>query len=422
MGFDERDYARRRAEARQQSSWFKLNVGDNCFRIVPTPPTDTVKTNFYEYSIHREVGPRKQTVRCGIDIDPETGEQVGECWLCDTKIPQLKAKKQDSRATALASKAQVIMQVAKVEELGEGKTKFSGPFLFTPAPTIANQLLASIFGNRKRSYVDPKKGYNLNISRTGTGRNDTRYGVIEPDQDPSAVPQSLIDKVKPFEDLKEIPVYSQAKQQAAYLGQDVVEEDEDQEQPQTRRSAAPASRKAAVVQEPEDDEPVDDDVDDDAVDDVDDAGEDVNLDDDDVDLDPEPELELEPPSRKRAAAPAPAKAAARPASRKVVEPDPDEDTEEAIDPDTEDLPNDAEDDLEIDDADDAGDDLDPDDADVIDDEPDTPPSRTARPAARQAAKPAPAPARRAVAPPARPAARAVAPAKPTPGLRPKARR
>jgi hypothetical protein len=409
MGFDERDYARKRAEARQQSSWFKLAVGDNCFRILPTPPTDNVKTNFFEYAIHREVGPRKQTVRCGVDIDPQTGDQVGECWLCDTKIPALKAKKQESRATALAAKSQLIMQVAKVEELGEGKLKFAGPFLFTPAPTIGNQLLASIFGNRKRSYIDPKKGYNLNISRTGTGRNDTRYGIIEPDQDPTVVPQSLIDKVKAFEDLKEIPVYSQAKQQAAYMGQDVVDEQEEEEQP--RRSA---TRKPAAPEPEDDDLPEDDVVEDDesaeADIDPDAEGEDVI---DDIDDEPEP-----PTRKKTGSVPAP-KATARPA-RKAVVPDPDEDEAEDADPDAEDIPDDLDEDIDLDAVDDADLDTDADEGDVIDDEPDTPPVRKARPVAA-AAKPAARPASRPASPPARPAARAAAPAA-KPALRPKARR
>ena len=105
-------------------------------------------------------------MRCGVNpVDRE-----GECWLCDVKIPQLRKKGMEKRATALAPKPQFLVQVGKVDTNG----KMTGPFLFTPAKTVADQLLASIFGSRKKSYVDPLKGYNLTIARTGTGRNDTR--------------------------------------------------------------------------------------------------------------------------------------------------------------------------------------------------------------------------------------------------------
>ena len=322
MSFDEREYARKRAEQRQQSSWYKLKEGDNTFRILPTPPTKTVHTNFFEYAVHRDVGPKKQVVRCG--IDPVTGE--GECWLCDVKIPSLRKKKLESRALALAPKSQLLVQIAKVDDDG----KMTGPLLFTPAKTIADQLLASIFGSRKRSYVDPTKGYNISINRTGTGKNDTRYGILEPDQEPSKVPQALLDKLKPFEELKEVPAYSQAKQSAAYLGQDVAEEEEEEEE-------APKSktRKPAVEAEDDEDEPA---VEDDA--DIDDADEDVPAPkskakkkaapvDEDVEDEPEPEPKAKGKVKSKA---------------KPVEEEPEvEDDDEDIPDDLDDEDDDAED-------------------------------------------------------------------------------
>jgi hypothetical protein len=314
MSYDEREYARKRAEQRQQSSWYKLKEGDNTFRILPTPPTATVKTNFFEYAVHRDVGPKKQVVRCG--INPVTEE--GECWLCDVKIPSLRKKKMETRATALAPKAQLLVQIAKVDDDG----KMTGPFLFTPAKTIADQLLASIFGSRKRSYVDPAKGFNISINRTGTGKNDTRYGILEPDQESSKVPQSLLEKLKPFEELKEVPAYSQAKQSAAYLGQDVAEEEEEEpEKLKTHKRVAEEDVDNEDVASEEDDiDEDDDDLDEPAPkskaktskkvveEDVDE--EDIDEDDDDLD---------EPAPKTKAKA-----------SKKVVEPDPDVDDDEDI--------------------------------------------------------------------------------------------
>ena len=253
---DEREYARKRAEARQQSSWYKLTVGDNTFRILPTPPTKSHKLNFIEYAVHNDVGAKKERVRCG--INPVSEE--GECWLCDVKIPGLRKKKMNSRADALAPKSILLVQVAKVDT-DDGK--MTGPFLFTPSKQIGDQLLSSIFGSKKRSYIDPLKGFNISITRTGTGKNDTRYGMLEPDQEPTKVPQSLLDKVKSFDQLKEIPTYSQAKQQAAYTGQAVPEDDEEAEEPRSRtrhdadeEEATEDDTETAEDEATEEDEPV----------------------------------------------------------------------------------------------------------------------------------------------------------------------
>lgn len=245
MAMDEREYARKRAEQRAQSIWFKLKEGENCFRILPTPKTKTVQYYWFEYAIHRDVGPKKVVVRCGIDPVTETGD----CWLCNSKIPALKKKNQGARAAALAPKSNFLIQVAKVSEDGS----MTGPFLFTPAKTVADQLLASIFGAKKRSYVDPVAGFNISITRTGTGKNDTRYAALEADQEPTKVPKAILEKLKPFEDLKEVPTYSAAKQEAAYNGRDVVDDEEDEEE----EAPPPRRPKASRREEPEEEEDYD---------------------------------------------------------------------------------------------------------------------------------------------------------------------
>jgi hypothetical protein len=376
MAIDEREYARKRAEQRQQSSWYKLKEGDNCFRILPTPPSDDVQTNWFEYAVHREVGPKKTTVRCG--IDPVSGE--GQCWICDKLIPHLKAKKLEQRATALAPRANVLIQVAKVDENG----KMTGPYLFTPAKTLADQLLASIFGSRKRSYIDPVRGYNINVSRTGTGRLDTKYGMLEPDQDSTAVPKTLLAKVQPFSELKEVPVYSQAKQQAAYSGKDVAEEPEqDEEEPPRRRA-----RVAAPVEE---EEVADAGLDDDEL-----ATDDVG--DEDLVDDPDPDAEEEPAPPRRAAKPA-AKPAARPAARRAAPVEEEEPEAELAGDDEELLEDDLPDEIDLNDLGDEP---------PLEEEEEAPapkPRAAAKPAARPAAKPAARPASKVAVPAPKPKAR-----------------
>lgn len=237
---DYKERARRRAQERQISIWWKLKEGDNTFRVLPTPETpepeegaDKKERNAYkrrktpsvfiEYNVHRNVGPRKQQVRCGHAPTQDMHDQ--ECWICDVQIPKLEAKGQDTRAKLLAPEPVLAMQIAQVSEEGE----FTGPFIFTPAKTVGDQILATVLGSKKRDYVDPKKGFNLTISRTGTGFKDTRYGMVEPDTDPSEVPSKMIGKLKPFSDLKELPVYSEEAQKAAYFGRELDEADTDDE-------------------------------------------------------------------------------------------------------------------------------------------------------------------------------------------------
>jgi hypothetical protein len=235
----EKERARKRSAERNETIWLKLKEGENTIRILPTPKSDTTPGIWYEYRLHREVGPKKTQVRCG----KEPGTEKGSCWLCDKILPKLRAKGHEARATALAAKDTMVMQVAVVDNDGA----MSGPRLYQPATRVGDQLLSSALSSKKRNYADPKKGYNITISRTGTGRNDTRYGIPEPDDEPSEVPATIIKKLKPFSELKEIPPYSEAKQKAAYEGRDVVDEDDDDDDDDDEE-------KTTTVDDSEDDE------------------------------------------------------------------------------------------------------------------------------------------------------------------------
>lgn len=255
---DYRERARKRATERRTSIWYKLAEGDNTFRILPTPASDTTDGVFIEYRMHRDVGPKKARIRCGIDVSDE-----GKCWICDVLIPKLKKSGKGVRATALAPRDECAIQICKVDSDGS----MTGPFIWTPSKTVADQLIASVFGSKKRDYVDGKKGYNLTINRTGTGKNDTRYGIIEPDSDPSRVPAEILKKLKPFSELKEIPVYNEGAQKAAYTGQDATEEPEEEEESDEaaveeddvvedeEEEAPPVTKKPAKVTKPAVEEP-----------------------------------------------------------------------------------------------------------------------------------------------------------------------
>lgn len=337
------DRARARAKDMKSTAWLKLMEGETIFRVLPTPESKkgAMDGMWIEYGLHRDVGPTKTAVRCGKDA--VTGE--GECWLCDVQIPKLIEKRQTTRAALLEAKKQTLFQVAKVIVRDDDTLRFDGPLFFTPSKTVAADLLTTIIGNKRHDFTDPKKGRNITISRTGTGRNDTRYGSLVVDSEESTVPADILKKLKPFTDLQEIPKYSEAKQKAAYQGRDEVVEDEDdeideveeddEEEDEEEIAAAKASKKAKTTAsakkgkkspppEDEEDEDEDDEEEDEPappkkgkavtapskgkktplpVEDEDEEDDDLDLDDDDEDEEDE-EDEVVPPKKGKTTAPA----------------------------------------------------------------------------------------------------------------------
>lgn len=340
--------ARRRAADRAQSAWYKLKEGDNTFRILPTPESKTTQPLWMEYALHREVGPKKTQVRCGKSVP----DRDGHCWLCDVKIPALRKAGKESRAAALEPKDVFVIQVAKVSE-DDGK--MTGPLLFSPSAGVANQILTSVIGSKKRAYEDPKKGYNLTLNRTGTGRNDTRYGMIEPDSDPSVVPGALVEKLKPFSELKEIPAYNEGRQKAAYEGRDFTEgdaddEEEEDEKPKSKKGkAAPPPSKSKKSkddeeEEEEEDEEEADESDDEEEDDADESeeeedDEEESEDEDDSEEDGDEEEEDEAPVKKKGKpAPPKKKSKAAPPEDEEEEEEEDDESEEDDEEEEEEAP------------------------------------------------------------------------------------
>ena len=216
---DWREEANERYKEKASKGRFKLVEGENTIRILPRVKAKS-KVPFYEYLVHREVGPNKRFVRCGKTLSGD-----GECWLCDHKIPALEKSESSAKqkmAATLQPKEQFVVQVASVDA---DSGKMTGPFLWTVSTGGARSLAARLLGvlrSTKRDYIDPVKGYNLTIERTGTGKLDTVYGAVTPDEEPSRVSEKILAKAKPFSEL--IPAYSEEQQKAAYFGQDSREE------------------------------------------------------------------------------------------------------------------------------------------------------------------------------------------------------
>jgi hypothetical protein len=222
---DWKQQAKERLKDKQQSgNRFKLSEGENCIRILPAPEGAKNKAPFFEFLIHRNVGPKKRFLRCGKNIRGE-----GSCWLCDKQIPKLlksDSKSQRKLADALTAKEQFSVQIAQYD--GENE-KFRGPFLWS-VPTGGGKSMAAnilrLFQSNKRDYVSAEKGYNINIERTGTGL-ETRYTSPTSDEEPSEVPEAIIEKLKPLS--KVVGTYDEDEMKNAYFGKDADDSDDDED-------------------------------------------------------------------------------------------------------------------------------------------------------------------------------------------------
>jgi hypothetical protein len=251
---DWRQEANERYKEKSQKGRFKLIEGENTLRLIPRingPVIDgkKVTTPFYEYMVHRDVGPNKRFVRCGKNMRRE-----GKCWLCDVKILELQGgdSAKQKRAAALEPREQFCLQVGVVDT---DTQKMRGPYLWTVPTGGARSLAARLLGvlkTTRREFVDPDEALNITIERTGTGKMDTIYGQITPDETPTKLPDRILTAAKSFESM--VAPYSSEQQKAAYFGRDedetAVEEEAPAEEAEDER---PSGKKRAAVEEEEED-------------------------------------------------------------------------------------------------------------------------------------------------------------------------
>lgn len=232
-----RDEARERVKEKQQGNTIKLVEGANCLRIIPNKkdlmpdgnlnPKGILHKPYVEFRVHRNVGPDKVLCGCGIDI-----EGKGACWLCQRKLPELEGTNVRSkvlRAQEMQVQEQFLVQASRFDP---DTQKFTPPkpwWVSTGSgiPGRSSQSLAvrvhgKIAGSKK-DYIDPVKGYNLNVERTGTSMK-TRYPDVEGDDAPSKVPLPVLAAAKPLSDF--VPRYDEEAMKAAYFGRPKEQEAE----------------------------------------------------------------------------------------------------------------------------------------------------------------------------------------------------
>lgn len=211
---DKRTEAQRRLKERQAKKRFKLPEGETTFRVLPNA-RGMEEPEFFEYAMHSQIGPRKAYMRCG-----KKSNGKGTCFLCDNILPKLESSEKPGHQTAAKDMAR--KDVFAVQIAYQDNDQWLGPVVWEMSNTIANSMLA-IFGSKKRDVADPKRGYNLTISRTGTGMRDTKYGSIDRDEDSTEVDEDILAKLKPFSEI--IRKYDEAAMKAAYYGHEQEEED-----------------------------------------------------------------------------------------------------------------------------------------------------------------------------------------------------
>lgn len=249
---DWKSEARERVKEKLQGNTFKLLDGQNIFRVLPNKK-GVQFAPYIEGLVHRDVGPDKGFTGCGHDI-----EGGGKCWLCDAVIPTLeKSGLPEKRALAaqIGPKTVFIVQVSRIDK-ETGKFGPPKPFWVSTGKGIPGQTstthpplsvqVESLLVSDRRSYDDPVKGFNMIITRHGTGPGKgTRYDAPDHEDSPSKVPTAVLALIKPLKEF--LPVYDIEDQKSLYYGRPRPDQ---MESPRAPASASP-SRRPAPAAEPE---------------------------------------------------------------------------------------------------------------------------------------------------------------------------
>lgn len=146
-------------------------------------------------------------------------KSVGEPCALFEKYEALKAKGNEDDAGILEKlkpkKKYVIPVVKKVSKTDKSVDDKTGVRLLVITAGVYQQLIDLFMDPEQGDFTDPSEGYDVKISRTGTGKTDTEYSVIP--CKPSSMPEKY-HKVQDVEALlrKVVPTYEETK---AYVSQ-----------------------------------------------------------------------------------------------------------------------------------------------------------------------------------------------------------
>ena len=259
--------------------------GETTLRIAPNKhdlagkSEDLKDAPFAEIRMHYGVGPDGIPQRCGKDIDGR-----GKCWLCDVQIPKLASSSNPSRQKMADEISPTDVLVVQVFPVQNDKFRKAQPWWISSKRLAVTVL--QLLSSTRRSYIHPIKGYNVTITRTGTGMK-TQYSSAIPDDGPSSVPKSALETIQEFQEV--LPAYSANKQKSVFFGKEEIEMADDEDAEPLEATDADSDEEFEEVEEATDlDEEFEDEPDEEEATDPDEEFE------DEPDEEPEEEPEDEP--------------------------------------------------------------------------------------------------------------------------------
>ncbi len=194
---------------RKDSVWANFwlpKVGENEIRILP--PWSKEGFPFKEIAVHFGVGPDKKTITCL--------KRYGKaCFICDTirELKNTEDTESQEMATRLYKKNRYLWNIVDLADLK------SGVQIYSSGIRVFEGVWAYFADDDWGDITDPAKGYNLTITRLGSGLN-TKYQV-RARRKPTAVPV-LPDGTVAIDNLYDLdavmPVLSCDEQKQAFEG------------------------------------------------------------------------------------------------------------------------------------------------------------------------------------------------------------
>lgn len=242
--FDEKQAMAEKDESESASSgveMFKFQVGKNVIRILPPPvgqssPFKVVYQHFVDLP-----GTKKSFVCARV-------EAKKHCPICK-KIDELKAspsKVDRDAAEDMFAKRRIFVNII------DRRNPDKGPLTVGIGKTVHEGLLGLRDEETGGDYCDPENGYDAVITRTGSGKNDTKYTVaLARKSTPLAgtVDDPDIDKMQEWIDMQnDLSRFARLpdKQEVAELLAGGSDEDEEEEEA-PRRQLPPKSYKKKKV-------------------------------------------------------------------------------------------------------------------------------------------------------------------------------
>ena len=188
-------------------------------RVLPVEDSEEPAREVMQFYFSKEQG--------GI-ISPKTLDQP--CPVLE-KYEELKESK-DEDDVELAGKLRpkvkfVVPVIVKKDKAGKEVDEQTGVKLMLVPKGVYQSMIDLFLEPEQGDFTDPKKGYDLKITRTGSGQFDTEYSVVP--CKPSPIP-SKYNKTYSIDELlaKEVPSYEAAQEALnKFLGVDNDDEDDD---------------------------------------------------------------------------------------------------------------------------------------------------------------------------------------------------